>query len=140
MQFLDKVVLERAGGQHRQGCRRSGDHAAASSCGGVHRQGRRCASGHAETFSACVVYEGFWKNFSIFYVRCRPLWKSGTLFLRALCSGSLSSRSCVSPRKLLDEFHSIFLLRRWTRILRSILRLFPKLFAQGNLYNISRAA
>ena len=49
--------------------------------------------------------------------------------------------SCDSPRKLLEEFHSIF---QWnggwrTRILRSILGL-PALFAQRNLDKISSAA
>ena len=53
--------LEAAGGEHRQGRRRSCDRAEASFLflRGAQRQGRRCASGHAETFSACVVTKAF---------------------------------------------------------------------------------
>ena len=104
--------LEAAGGEHRQGRRRSCDRAEASF---LFLRGCTSTRSSMRQWSCRDVlcmrrYEGFWKNFSIFYVRCRPLWKSETLFLRALVLAVLPADSCDSPRKLVGEFHLVFLL------------------------------
>ena len=88
-QFLDKVVRGAASGEHRQGRRRSCD--------------------HAEALCACVVYGGFWNNFHVFYVPALFSWKSGIISSSPLVSGSHFPRcTCVRIWRLLDEFQPFF--------------------------------